>query len=518
MIKITNKKQILLKIIIAISSFFLTYILSNRFKESWILIGAISSFIISTFIIIKYLNIKTINKIYLIISLLISSYTIKILLSFCNNNLLTNNILGILSLPVLTTIVYLFIYKYWSKIKDFFKSLTKSEKLYLKIIIIIATILAIFISYTTTAFTKPIYNKEIAEYDVIYTSDTGILTKNNAYINVSHKESDIRQPLFGVFSLPFSIPAKIASEFLFFIPNAYEMCLMIMQFLLTTITTIMIGRMLNLEEKDKKYLYILFSCSFPYILFNIVLEQYTIALFYLILALYVHFEKKLKGINYYYIPATGTLLTTGIIFPIITKFKNIKQWLIDIIKCGLAFVSFIIISGQLPQVFELRERYLFFSTRFTGKISLGKKLCQFTNFIKGIFVAIPAKIAEAFEHPSYQLVDIKTISIIGILILLICIISTILNRKNKFCITSGLWILFSILILLIIGWGTVENGLVLYSLYFAWAYLSLYFMFIKKVFKSRKIFISLILITSIIMIIFNITEFINIIKFAIKYY
>ena len=305
-ITLTNKQQILLKALLAISSFFLTYILSYRFKELWILIGASLSLIISTFIIIKYLNVKSIDKTNLIISLLISIYTIKVLLSFCSNNLQVTGLFGVLAIPSLTTIIYIFINKYWKNIKDFFKRLTKSEKLYLKIVMILATLGTITLTYFTTAFTKPISNSEVVKYDVIYTSDTGTLTEDNAYININHKENDIRQPLFGVFSLPFAIPAKITSEFLFFLPNAYEICLTLMQFFLTTITTILIARMLKLEEKDKPYLYTLFSCSFTYILFNLVLEQYVIALFYLILALYVHFEKKIKDINYFYVPANGT--------------------------------------------------------------------------------------------------------------------------------------------------------------------------------------------------------------------
>ena len=153
-----------------------------------------------------------------------------------------------------------------------------------------------------------------------------------------------------------------------------------------------------------------------------------------------------------------------------------------------------------------------------GKVTFTERLYQFTNFIKGIFISIPGKIVQLPDHPSYQLITFKTISVIGIIILLICLISSVLNRKNKFSIIAGLWLVFSIILLLIIGWGTVENGLILYSLYFAWAYLSLYFMFIKKVFKNRKVFISIIIITSIIMLIFNISELINIIRFAIKYY
>ena len=40
-----------------------------------------------------------------------------------------------------------------------------------------------------------------------------------------------------------------------------------------------------------------------------------------------------EGVNYAYIGATGTLITSGILFPLITKFKNVKQYPKDILKC-----------------------------------------------------------------------------------------------------------------------------------------------------------------------------------------
>ena len=99
------------------------------------------------------------------------------------------------------------------------------------------------------------------------------MSQNDAFLNVSYDENDIRQPLFGIFSMPFAIIAKFISKFIFLVPidYAYEAVMTIIQFILATITTIMIGRLLNLEEKDKKYLYLLFNISFPYLLFNLVI-------------------------------------------------------------------------------------------------------------------------------------------------------------------------------------------------------------------------------------------------------
>ena len=83
---------------------------------------------------------------------------------------------------------------------------------------------------------------------------------------------------------------------------------------------------------------------------------------------------------------------------------------------------------------------------------------------------------------------------------------------------SFLWVLFSILVLVLIGWGQPENGLILYGLYFAWAYLILYFMFWKKILKNIKLFKIVMSFSIILMLIFNVIELLKILSFAIKVY
>ncbi|MBQ9011147.1 MAG: hypothetical protein IJ093_00665, partial [Bacilli bacterium] len=320
-------------------------------------------------------------------------------------------------------------------------------------------------------------------------------------------------------ALHFSIPAKILGDVFFFFPNdyAYEIILTIGQYILLAITTIMLGRMLKLSEDDKKYFYLLISCSFPYILFSFLLEQYVIALFYLILTFYYHWSKPEKT-NYLYIGAVGTLITSGIVFPVITKFKNLKNWITSVFKCFLAFVAVLIVAGQLPQIFELVDKFNSLFGDFSHSSTLSDKLYQFTHFIKGIFLANPGHYETIFFHPSYQLIHFTNVSLVGIGLFILCIVGFILNKNNKMALISLLWIGFSILILFVLGWGTAENGLVLYSLYFAWAYLILYFLFFKTIFKKKIIFKICIIVSCAIMLIFNINEFLKILKFALIYY
>lgn len=536
---LTKKMNVLLKTIMPISAFFFTTLLSSRYLPKDILVGSILSFVCILYLAIKKMDFKKVNVFKLLIALYICLFTIDEWLKYClvDRNLslietilrhlfnihigsnLVSIILGFCSIPFTVLLVYFFIDKVVPYIKKFFVSFSKIEKKYFLIFMALAIFLTMAISYFTTAFSKPTINGNTVWYDVIYTTDSGALSLHNTFLNVSYIENDIRQPLFGIFALPFAVAAQLIASVCFFLPNgyAYEIIMTIIQFILLSIITIMIGRMLNLNENKKIYLYLLFACSFPYLLFGFVIEQYVIVLFYLILAFYYHYNKP-KKINYFYVSAVGTLLTSGIIFPIITKFKNIKKWVNSAFKCFLVFVLIVVVGGQLPQIFSFSKRLDFLTSTFSGNITLNDKIYQFTHFVENIFIASPGSIGKVFGNPSYQLMTFNSISIIGIVLLVACFISFILNRKNKMALISILWVCFSIILLFIIGWGTTENGLILYGLYFAWAYLVLIYLLLEKLLKKDIIFKSAIILICIVMLVININEFVQILKFAVKYY
>lgn len=362
-----NKKEIILneieknilKKVIIFSAFFLNLILGKYIVilRQNLIILFINSFLTSfiTFWVLRKKNIKKINRNHLIISGFIALYSLRIFMNLTNliiniEILLSTNelknililVIGLFALPSLIFFVYLFLDKILPKIKEFLMNLDKIEKKYLIIMGSVGIIVSSYMCLFTTAFINP-----NGRYDVIYTADQGILMSNDVYMNFSHSENDIRQPLFGVFAYPFGLLAHFFSDLLFFVPNelGYGVLIVSIQFLLTTISTIMLGRLLKLNDSYKKYFYALFSVSFPYLLFNLILEQYAIALFYLILTIYIFFNY--DGVNYSYVVSTGTLLTSGILFPLISKARTIKEKVRDICKCFGAFISILIISREI---------------------------------------------------------------------------------------------------------------------------------------------------------------------------
>lgn len=532
-----NSKQInLIKIILMVSCAFFTLLLSTRFNEIHILIGVFLSFIIGIFIVNR-LKFSFINKKYFLISLLLSLVTVKNLVIFCDkntklvnmivygltnkmlDNLTVNNFIGILAVPFTIFIIYTFLIKIYPLIIKFFKNLNKVEKMYLIITFVFAAIFTLLVTNFTTAFTLPTYNNTTA-FDVIYNSDTSKLVKEKVYYNVSLNENDIRQPLFGLFALPFGITAQIVSELCFFLPKdtSFGIVMTIIQFMLTGISIVLISRMMKIKKTNQKYFFLLMATNFTYLIFSLLLEQYVIALFYLVLAVYYHFNNPNKT-NYFYVGAAGTLSTSAIIIPFIRKVnkKNIQKLIIPALECFVLFICIMIVSGQFPQFLTVSERIEFLS-RFSGKIPFMERIYQYTHFISGTIIPNTGKIMIYENHPAYHSLPYTNISFSGIIILVLCYISFILNKKNKFLNFAFYWIIFSMVILFIVGWGLQENGLVLYNYYFAWAFIVLLYNLIKKMFNDDKKSNKLVLFTSIVLLIPSIYEISKILSFAVKYY
>ena len=533
-INLSKKIELLLKGIISLSFSILGLLLMQFYVPKIALYNILLTLLIAIFVF-QTTDIKKINRRKFLISLLISAYVNRLYMLIATDriveimksiNILNNKIItplippliAIFSYPAIVFCIYYWIEKHHPRVIKELKTLNKVEKKYLQIVGIISFILVSIISIYTSAFHIVTF-KEKPIVDVIYTSDNGLILGQDAWFNIGHPENDIRQPLFGIFSLPFSIPAHILSELFFFIPKniSYGIILSIIQFLLLAMTTIMLSRLLKLEDYEKKYFYIFFSLSFPYLLFGVLIEQYVIALFYLILTIY-QYEKLKNETNHSYLGAVSTLVTSGIIFPLITKSKNIKDTFQKYRETLISFLIITVLGGQFIQTMTIQLKMTFFMTDFAEKASFVVKWNQYTAFIKNIFIISTGHIEKLLGYHVYRLPIPETMSIIGILLLGLSIVSFIINRKEKIAWISILWIIFSFIILCMIGWGTKENGLILYSLYFAWPFYCLFYLLIKKIIKNKKIFsISMIIIIG-IMFIFTSKELFQIIKFALNYY
>jgi hypothetical protein len=194
----------------------------------------------------------------------------------------------------------------------------------------------------------------------------------------------------------------------------------------------------------------------------------------------------------------------------------------DMVKNGLEFVALMLVFCRFDVIFNLVAKITQLSG-FTGKaVTFADKIYQYTKFISSCFIAPNAGVnTTAFDYISWQLNPATGISFAGILILLLAVISAIWNRDKKSSLLAAGWVGFSVIMLLGLGWGTKENGLILYALYFGWAFLVLLFQLVEKI-ESKlniKFLIPVVTMVAVItLLVINIPAILEMVNFAITYY
>ena len=122
---------------------------------------------------------------------------------------------------------------------------------------------------------------------------------------------------------------------------------------------------------------------------------------------------------------------------------------------------------------------------------------------------------------SWQLDTPESLSVLGLCVIALCILSCIINKKIDIVKFSTLWAIYSFILLVIIGWGTSENGLILYSLYFGWPYIVLIyhlFLNLENKFKVKDLSIVICIFIAIILIVYNYKYIYDMINFASSFY
>lgn len=328
------------------------------------------------------------------------------------------------------------------------------------------------------------------DYDIIYTSDSPTLVKGNVYVGLTHPQNDIRQPLFAVFAAPF-----VGISYLFGripgISDAVQAMLVNgVQVVLLFAANLMLAGMMGLKSRKRICFVLLTSVTYTQLLFVLMMEQYIIAYFWLILCLYL-LSRQDRESRLALWGAGGTLLTSMVLLPFFSEhkpWKDLKAWFVDMVKYGLEFVTLMLVFCRFDVMYDFLSRATFLSS-FTGKtVTAADKFFQYIQFVSSCFLAPRAGVnTTAVDHVSWQLEPAVGIHGAGVVIVLLVILSAVLNRKKKSSLLAAGWVGFSLVMLLGLGWGTAENGLILYALYFGWAYLVLLFQLAEKIGQVSKV-------------------------------
>lgn len=396
----------------------------------------------------------------------------------------------------------------------FFKGLENYEKIFLTAASTIAATIVIIVFNWTNVFYLPSINGSIELFDVIYTSDTGAILSRDCYVNPAAPENDLRQPLFGIFAMPFGLLAKLVSYILPF-TNTYPISMNIIQILLLLLSFIFLSRMLEVGKASKIWFLLILIATFPFMLFALNMEQYIFAVFWAILLIYNSYKTR-KTSPILAVAATGSILTSAILVPFLLLIN--KEF--GIIKKGckilILFSAVFICGGMISIINKFSMLIMTYGGFVTTDSGLSGKFRQFTHFITSCFIAPCSRISSDGEHISYQLCTIDSYHIGGIVLLGLSLLSGFLFRHKYIVQISLYWIGFAFVLICLLGWGVAENGTILYALYIFWAFAVLLMLLIDKLpFKIKSTICGLLFSA---LMIYNIKHILNIIHFGIAYY
>ena len=374
------------------------------------------------------------------------------------------------------------------KIAKAFTTLGKTE-LVIYSIIALSLIAFVTVIYCNTNAFWGMDNK----FDTIYTSDSADMISRNVYLKIYHNENDIRQPLFAVFSAPilgfgytFAGPlSRISPLFMGLFMNYVQLIMLV-------VTTVLLARMLKLNKTGRICFMLVSAITYPTLLFSLMMEQYIVAYFWLVFVIYSYIECK-KASPVAITAAGGTLLTSMLMIPLTYKYspddkKPVRKLVTAVEKSVLTFVMFFFMFGRLDILLVLTKKVEQLS-RFAGGYRPISRMFQYLSFVASCFVAPNAlRIEWLGSHESWQLsltIPIYIV-IVGTLVLTLCLISFIIYRKDTLTRIAAVWVCLSIVLLCVCGWGSDENGMVLYTLYFGWAFMVLLFKLIIKLSEKLK--------------------------------
>lgn len=447
----------------------------------------------------------------------------------CIKNISFLRPLGIVGSCVALPAVFFFVCLFWKYIislikrTEVFDGIQKPE---ISFYVILAAILSLF-SWMAFLSSEAFYG---GDWDTIYTSDHPNLISDNVYFNLYGSENDIRQPLFALFASPI---LGAFYPFLRFLPeNAVVVACLLgsAQIVLIVFSFFLVARTMDFSPVFRAA-FVLFCCSsYTGLLSCIMMEQYVIATFYLAALLFVA-RKKIADKTLMF-ACGGTLITSFFFFPLSLSDEErngAKRFVLSSLKLGAMFVGTLLVAGRFDVIWNCKENFLSLLRFGGGKLIFSERLSQYSIFIKNLFALPSTNIIEMADRgPSWQLASSDgKINAIGILVFALCLVSFVLNRKRFAAKVSFAWMMFSFVLLCAIGWGTAENGMILYSLYFFWAFAALLFMFAQFAFQktrlaklphSEEISFAVICVISLVMLAANVPSIAEMIIFAHENY
>ncbi len=325
--------------------------------------------------------------------------------------------------------------------------------------------------------------------DLVYQTDT-IFVYDHYYPVFSYGfdfdwdigNGGIRHPLATMITYPIFILVSIVSNLLFWIPNIQAVLYAVIQLILLIFTAIMLGRMIN-----SKWIYYLFTLSYPFILFTVLVEKYPLAVFLIVLYIYTTvFERSKKVSRYALIAASGMMVTSALLGVLYGSGKTIKKRLLEYNEAIMLFLITLIGTGRIHYIFDfyrlLHQNSVMFYEEPVAQWGLLNKFLGFLNLCASSLLPVAY---EGTELNFYWIHLTDRVNYFGLAVLLIVLFACIKYVKVRYVLPFIIWFLFSVIQFVGTGFGTGCEPL--FSLYFSWAIVPLLILGVNGIIRSAKV-------------------------------
>ena len=286
----------------------------------------------------------------------------------------------------------------------------------------------------------------------------------------------IRHPMATLFTYPIYIIVSLLSNILFFVPNIVPILYAIINSLLLIITVVMLVRITNND-----WLYLIFTCSYPFLFYSVFIEKYQLAVFFIVAYLYyVLMPKKKEQQKITLVAASGVMITSAFCGFAYGSNETVKKRILDYLSLFACFIFSLIGTGRISYILEFKylkdQNYLMFFG--AGDSTFYNKICSYSNMLVSCFCPIPY---EATDKNFFWIGHSTVFNYWSIPIILFIVVGFIKNYKKSYVKVLMLWILWSFL------QGVLGSGSPLFNLYFAWAIIPMTLIGIDTLVKKKEL-------------------------------
>lgn len=392
---------------------------------------------------------------------------------FChyNNNQMVFTVLCfILLLPALWELSRMLSHFLEVEIRSFFKDMDRYERIFY-IFGSVCFFVFILLLYQKTSgfsyayFTEPSGERNRMFADVILGYDHSWLM--DYYDTLDHRMYNAKHPWIWI---PFVILGN-AGKCIQSVLSGTKLDVYGMFWAFVNVQMMLASSILLKRITKNPWVSLLFSGTFFFLVMCLGGEQYQISLC-MVLAAVCKYLSQERGKDAVMLSMSGMTLTSGYLVPVLTDQDDQGRRIFPLVKYCVSFFLVCCGCGAIASFDPARLEGIFrFSDRSVG---FKERLMIFSNFVQWCFLSPDAKALQTETgYWVFTAFAPSGLSLVGILILLICMIVIIKRRKEKVVQIAGVSVWFSFVLCAVLGWAIKEAWL--YAVLFSWAYLILLF-------------------------------------------